>query len=241
MKFDLFQYLAAIAFIYIYGRIGIHIVPGIGRYFINDSWNYQKRIEKPRILFNLVGLAFMHLMYFYNMTDENQNILIQVIMLAAFASGFLLCCSSWNEKFTDTFQAQKITRTKINSNSFKINASDSQIEKLYNELVKYDLLLNDRTSFQDFKNVLTKSWDKHNSRIHLNMDGPSSREFYDCLIRTFPLNSLTLKSFFSSSKLILRPDGKSYKYNTIKNAPTRTTVSKHHDTLITIFNKIEMK
>jgi len=38
MKFDLFQYLAAIAFIYIYGRIGIHIVPGIGRYFINESW-----------------------------------------------------------------------------------------------------------------------------------------------------------------------------------------------------------
>ena len=70
------------------------------------------------------------------------------------------------------------------------------------------------------------------------MDGPSCREFFEQLVQTFPNNSLTLIDFFDRSKLIVRPDGKRYKYNTIKNAPTRSSQSKKHFELKQIFSKI---
>ncbi|NJY64157.1 hypothetical protein HC174_15550 [Salinimicrobium sp. CDJ15-81-2] len=105
--------------------------------------------------------------------------------------------------------------------------------------MRYDLVQQDKTSFLDFKNVFTQDWNSHRSKIYLKMDGPSCREFFEQLAQTFPSNSLTLIDFFDRSQLIVRPDGKSYKYNTIKNAPTRTPVSKHHEKLINIFNKLK--
>lgn len=51
------------------------------------------------------------------------------------------------------------------------------------------------------------------------MDGPSCREFYDHLTRTFPANAMPLKNLFITSGLVLRPDGKIYNYNTLKMPP----------------------
>jgi hypothetical protein len=50
---------------------------------------------------------------------------------------------------------------------------------------------------------------------------------------------MPLKNLFITSGLVLRPDGKIYNYNTLKNAPTRTPVSKQHEVLARIFNKFE--
>lgn len=104
-------------------------------------------------------------------------------------------------------------------------------------MVRFDLIDQEATSLNDFKNVLLQDWDSHRSKIHLNMDGPSCREFFDYFIHTFPKNSITLKNLFFTSGLILRPDGKRYNYNTLKNAPTRTPISKKHDALKLIFQK----
>ena len=49
---------------------------------------------------------------------------------------------------------------------------------------------------------------------------------------------MTLKNLFITSGLVFRPDGKRYNYNTIKNAPTRTPVSKQKDILVQIFSKL---
>ena len=102
-------------------------------------------------------------------------------------------------------------------------------------MVRFDLIDLEATSLIDFKNVLLKDWDSHNSKIHLKMDGPSCREFYEYFKKAFPNNSITLKNLFKSSGLIVRPDGKGYNYHTLKNAPTRSPISKQHEVLIMIF------
>jgi len=105
-------------------------------------------------------------------------------------------------------------------------------------MIRFNLIDQEETSIADFKNVLLKDWNRHSSKIHLKMDGPSCREFYEFLIKTFPNNSITLKNLFNTSGLILRPDGKKYNYNTLKNAPTRTPISKQNEVLNSIFQSL---
>lgn len=237
MSFDMFTYLTSLAFIYTYGRLAIHFAPGFLHYFLNEPIQPQKQLEKPRVLFHLVGLFFMHLMDSFYSSLQNGNIALQLISSVVFMLGFLVCQFSWTEKFRRSFLAPINNSIKKPHENFNLRISESQIAELYNEMKKYELLDQDKTSLEDFKNVLLENWAGHQSKLHLKMDGPSCREFYDYLVKTFPTSTLTLKNFFNSSKLVLRPDGKAYKYNTIKNAPTRSTYSKRHADLNIIFQK----
>lgn len=238
MNFDLFQYLAGVAFIYAYGRLAIHFAPGITYFFLNIPFNSFSQVEKPRIFVNLLGLGFMHLMYFSHSTSQVNYLPLQLITTMAFALGFFFCSLSWSDKFERSFLPPLKKPAIIPLENFNLSIPDAKIVQLYNELVQFDLLNQDLTAIEDFKNVLTKNWKDHNSRIHFKMDGPSCREFYDYLVRTYPKNSLTLKNLFISSQLIIRPDGKCYNYNTLKNAPTKTPFSKHNETLTNIFKKL---
>ena len=104
-------------------------------------------------------------------------------------------------------------------------------------MLRFELIDQEATSLIDFKNVLLRDWNRHSSRIHLKMDGPSCREFYDHLKKTFPKNSMTLKNLITSG-VILRHDGRNYNYNTLKNAPTRSPISKQHEILKIIFKNL---
>ena len=238
MSFDLFTYLTSIAFIYTYGRLAIYLVPGFLQYFLNELIHWQKQLEKPRMLFHLIGLSFMHLMVYSNSSLENTGLLVQLITWLTFTLGFLACQFTWTKKFEDAFAPQVKRSTAKSSENFNLSISDLQLIHLYNELVRFELLNQDLTTVDDFKNVLLKDWKVHDSKLHLKMDGPSCREFYDYLTRTYPNNTMTIKNLFISSGLVLRPDGKLYNYNTIKNAPTRTPVSKNSETLVNIFKKL---
>jgi len=238
MNFDLFQYLENLAFIYVYGRLAIHFVPGIIYFFLNIPFNSYSQVDKPRILFNLVGLGFMHLMYFSQNTSQADNLFLQVITTIVFSLGLFFCSLSWSDKFEGSFLPHLKRSAVIPLENFNLSIPEVQIVQLYNALVQFDLLNQDLTAFEDFHNVLTKNWKDHNSKIHFKMDGPSCREFYDYFVKTYPKNSLTLKNMFISSKLIIRPDGKYYNYNTIKNAPTKTSFSKQNETLKNIFSKL---
>jgi hypothetical protein len=238
MNFDLFLYLTSLAFIFIYGRLAIHFAPKIFCYFLNEPIDWQKQLEKPRIFLHLIGLGFMHLIVYSNSSLENTGLLIRLISWLTFILGFLTCQFTWTKKFEDTFAPQLTRSTAKASENFNLSISDLQLRQLYNELVRFDLLNHDLTSLEDFRNVLLKDWNEHDSRLHLKMDGPSCREFYDYLTRTYPKNNMTLKNLFITSRLVLRLDGKTYNYNTLKNAPTRTAVSKHNKTLVKIFEKL---
>ena len=238
MKFDLFTYLTSVAFIYVYGRLAIHFAPVIFSYFLNSPSAFQSQVEKPRLLFHLTGLSIMHLMYASSETYITKTFLFQVFILMVFILGIFFCQISWTKKFVYSFIPQVKKAADRSSENFNLSISEPQLTQLYDELVRFDLLNQDFTSIEDFKNVLLKNWNEHDSKLHLKMDGPSCREFYDYLSRTYPKNTMTLKNFFVASGVVLRPDGKTYNYNTIKNAPTRTPVSKGNETLVSIFSKI---
>ena len=152
--------------------------------------------------------------------------------------GFLFCQLPWTEKFENTFVPKVTMSTAKSSENFNISISDLQLIQLYNELVRFDLIIQDLTSLEDFRNVFLRIGREHNSKLHLKMDGPSCREFFEQLAQNFPSNTLKLKDLFITSGLILRPDGKKYNYNTLKNAPIRSQVSKNHEALVHIFKKL---
>ncbi|MDT0644550.1 hypothetical protein RM553_17045 [Zunongwangia sp. F363] len=238
MSFDLFPYLASIAFIYTYGQLALHFAPKIFYYFLNEPFAWQKQVEKPRIFLHLIGLSYMYLMVYSYSSLGNRGIFIQLITWLAFILGFFSCYFTWTEKFQVSFQSQLKKNATRSSENFNLSISDSQLGGLYNEMIRHELIDQDRTTVEDFKNVLLKDWKSHDSKLHFKMDGPSCREFYDHLTKKFPNNTLTLKNLFINSGLIFRPDGKKYNYNTLKNAPTRTHVSKQHEVIINIFQKL---
>lgn len=237
MSFDLFTYLSTLGFFYIYSRLTLHYAPFAINYFFNSNVEYCKSIERPRILFHFTGLFFMHLVYSFNKLPFKSSWGIQLITYAVFILGAYFCTITWGKKFKETFSGNSLIKKISPQLNFKLAISDFQLIQLYNELVRFDLLNQDKTSLNDFRSVLMMDWDAHDSNIYLNMDGPTCREFFDLLIITFPNHSITLKNFFITSGLILKPGGKTYNYNTLKNALIRTPVSKKHKELTSIFSK----
>ena len=73
MRFDLLQYLFALGTFNIYGRIFLYYGLNGINYMLDQKFNWKTELEKPRILFLLVGLVFMHLMIHANQTFANQD------------------------------------------------------------------------------------------------------------------------------------------------------------------------
>lgn len=205
---------------------------------MNERILWNTKIEKPRILFMGMGLGVMHLAFYSRYTIESDTLIVLAISFLVFLAGFFLSILPWTDKFKNSIQSQKSAGSLKKNKNFNLNISEDQAQKLYHNLMKYDLLNIEKTSLLDFRNVLSKDWDAHNSKIHFNMDGPSSREFYEFLSQTFPKNTMTIKNLFITSDLVLRANGKKYKYNTLKNAHTRTPYSKNNQALNKIFQDL---
>lgn len=205
---------------------------------MNERILWNTKIEKPRILFMGMGLGVMHLAFYSRYTIESDTLIVLAISFLVFLAGFFLSILPWTDKFKNSIQSQKSAGSLKKNKNFNLKISEDQAQKLYHNLMKYDLLNIEKTSLLDFRNVLSKDWDAHNSKIHFNMDGPSSREFYEFLSQTFPKNTMTIKNLFITSDLVLRANGKKYKYNTLKNAHTRTPYSKNNQALNKIFQDL---
>lgn len=149
----------------------------------------------------------------------------------------LICHSTWSKRFKNIFipTIKKKLKSKIN---FGISISKQQLHKLYNELIRFDMIVADSTKYDDFEKVLLLDWKTHDSKIHFNLDAPSCREFYERFKTKFPNNSLSLTDFFDRSGTIRRDDGKTYTYTTIKNAKSRTPISKRNDELNVVFSNL---
>ncbi len=243
MSFDLFKYLTTLGFFYIYGRLILHYGEIFWTFMWNDGVLWKSSLEKPRILLLATGLGLMHLISFARTTIPPDNYTLQILLLLSFGIGFYFAVITWTDQFRNNIlvpkplQVPEKTAPKKEDN-FNLEISEDQLQKLYHGLMRYDLLNSDKTSIQDFKNVLTKNWDAHNSQIHINMDGPSAREFYENLSKAYPHCTMNMKDLFIKSGLVFRPDGKKYNYNTLKNAPIRTPVSKNNQALDSIFKDL---
>ncbi|MBO0323850.1 hypothetical protein J0X14_16185 [Muricauda sp. CAU 1633] len=239
MNDSISKYLLLLCIAYAYIRLFIAYIRFFARYMFNEKVGWDKYIERPRLVFYGIGLLLMHTTYSKIMKDTQESLSVYSILnLVVFVQGFVFSQITWSKMFKGVF-IPSIKKKLRSSKNFNISASKSHLDKLYDELVRYEMLRLEQTTREDFLNALTNNWNAHESKIHFNLDSPSAREFYEFFTASFPSNSMTLKDFFETSNVIRRPDGRPYNYSTIKNAPIRTPVSKRNGDLQVVFSSFQ--
>ena len=146
MNFDIFTYLSTLAFILIYSHLVIHYAPAIFFYFINSNSGNIHYLEKPRLLFHILGLSFMHLMFSFHQSNKNSDISLHLLALLVFSLGVFFCLISWGEKFKSAFSEKVKIKSDNGINNFNLSITDFQISQLYNEMVRFDLIDQEKTS-----------------------------------------------------------------------------------------------
>jgi hypothetical protein len=201
----------------------------------NEPTQWDKYIEKPRLVFQGVGLILMHTSYSGILEYSNNSLSFYFIgNCLIFIGGIAMSEITWSKRFKTVF-IPKIKEKLKRKNNFNVSTTNDQLKDLYNGLVRYDMIIIDRTDREDFVSVFTKDWHTHESKIHFKLNAPSCREFYELFKVTFPKNSLSMINFFKRSNTIRRNDGKPYKYATVKDAKSRSPISKRSDDLKDIF------
>ena len=217
------------------------LIPYIGffaRFMFNEPIRWDKYVEKPRLVFYATGLILMHTSYLSILEYENSPTSFYFIgNCSMFLGGILISQITWSKRFKNVF-IPKIQEKLKKRNNFSLSATNDQLIEIYSGLVNYDMILTERTNKNDFITVFMEDWYTHKSKIHFKLDAPSCREFYELFKVAFPKNSMSVIDFFKRSDTIHREDGKPYKYSTVKDAKSRTPISKKSEELITIFSRL---
>lgn len=238
MHNNFIKYLLLLCFAFAYVRLLIPYIGFFARFMFNEATNWNKYIEKPRMVFYGIGLLLMHSSYSSILEYQSQSTgFFFISNFLIFLGGILMSQITWSKKFKSIFipSIQKKLRSRRN---FDVSISERQLQKLYDELVRFDMIDIERTGNEDFEKVFLLNWDTHSSKIYFNLDAPSCREFYELFRIEFPKNALSLIDFFDRSNAIRRTDGSAYAYDTIRNAKSRTPISKRSDDLKVIFSNL---
>ncbi len=67
------------------------------------------------------------------------------------------------------------------SKNYNLSTNNKILNKLYNELRRYSFINEEKTSYEDFINVLTLNWNDHESIIFLEMNNPQTQLFFNSL------------------------------------------------------------
>lgn len=234
----LVKYLLLACFAYVFVRLLIPYIGFFTRFMFNERVGWDKYIEKPRLVFYGLGLALMH--GSYSTFFEPISILPQFFYILnwfIFISGIALTQLVWTKKFKNVF-IPKIKEKLKSKKNFNVSITEDQLRNIYNGLVRYDMIIVERTEQSDLIKVFTENWNAHDSKIYFKLDAPSCREFYELFKVNFPTNSLTVIDFFKRSDTVRREDGNPYTYSTIKDAKSRTPISKRSDELKEIFSSL---
>ncbi len=220
---------------YVIIRLMVPYIALFARFMFNEPFKWDKYVEKPRLVFYGMGLSVMHLGYTGIIEPlERFPIFSYAIGSFLFLGGMFMAQVTWTKRFEKIF-IPKIKEKLKTSRNFNISISESQLEKLYDNLVRYDMVIIDKTSKDDFIQCFLKDWDEHDAKIHLKLKNPACKEFYELFKLTFPKNDLQLIDFIKNSDLLRREDGRRYNYDTVRNALTRNRVSKRSEDLEAVF------
>lgn len=234
----LVKYLLQLCFAYVYVRLVIPYSGFFARFMFNERVRWDKYIEKPRLVFYGTGLILMHTSYSGVLEFLHRPTSFYFIgNCLTFFGGIVVSQLTWTKKFKRVFIPIIKNRLKSKKN-FNVAVTDNQLRNIYNGLVRYDMIILERTAIEDFVKVFTDNWNSHTSKIYFKLDSPSCREFYELFKVHFPINSLTLIDFFKRSDTIRREDGNRYTYNTVKDAKSRTPISKRSDDLKKVFSNL---
>ena len=231
----LIKYLLLLCFAYVYVRLLIPYIGFFARFMFNERVGWDKYIEKPRLVFYGTGLILMHSSYSGVLEFVHRPASFYFIANCfTFFGGIVMSQLTWSEKFKRVF-IPKIKEKLKSKKNFNISITKSQLGKLYDNMVRYDMIIIDKTSKDDFIQCFLMDWDEHHSKIHLKLKNPACKEFYELLKITFPKNDLQLIDFVKNSDLLRREDGQAYNYDTVRNALTRNRVSKRIEELEAVF------
>ncbi len=238
MQDNFIKYLLLLSFAYVYVRLLIPYIGFFARYMFNEPTQWDKYIEKPRLVFYGIGLLLMHSSYLSILRYASEPTgFFFISNCFIFLGGIGLSQITWTKKFKNVF-IPKIKEKLKKKNNFNVSVTDGQLKKLYSGLVRYGMLIIERTERDDFIKVFKKDWHTHESIIHFKLDAPSCREFFELFKATFPENSMSVIDFFKRSDTVRREDGRPYKYSTVKDAKSRTPISKKSDDLKAIFSDL---
>ncbi len=210
-------------------------------FMFNEKTDWNKNIEKPRLLFYQFG-SFMILISFYKFSenlglDSIEDVINNLASWLLFITGSVICYSTWTKWFKKTFIPRAKAKLK-QANNFNLSISEQQLKSLFNNLIKYDFIDEEKNSFASFRNVFKEDWNNHDDSIYFKFKGPEVKEFYDLLDQNFPSNSLKLINFIEKSKVIRKSNGELYKYNTITKARNRGLESKYSKELKAVFSQL---
>ena len=229
------KYIMLACFAYFVIRIAIPYLVRFMRFMFNESFKWDKYVEKPRLVFYAIGLFTMKLGY-DAILEPLESIAVFSYSVGGFLflSGMLMTQLTWSKWFERIF-IPKIKEKLKSSRNFNISISESQLGKLYDNLVRYDMIIIDKTSKYGFIQCFLKDWDEHDAKIHLKLKNPACKEFYELLKMSFPKNDLQLIDFIKNSDVLRREDGRRYNYDTVRNALTRNRVSRRSEELEAVF------
>ena len=154
--------------------------------------------------------------------------------LLVFTFGIAITQITWSGKFK-RIVIPKIKEKLKSVKNFNISITESQLTKLFDNMVRYDMVIIDKTSKDDFIQCFLNDWDEHKAKIHLKLKNPACKEFYGLLKKTFPKKNLQLVDFIKNSDLLRREDGLPFNYHTVRNSLTMLRVSKRSEELEAVF------
>ena len=215
--------------LYPYGVLLVHFV-------FTEPLKWNKYVEKPRLFFHGLGLMLMHfsISTIDQYWQEPQSFFF-ISSFSVFLFGLFMTQITWSGKFK-RIVIPKIKDKLKSYKNFNISITESQLAKLYDNMVRYDMVIIDKTSKDDFIKCFLEDWDEHDTKVHLKLKNPACREFYELFKNTFPKNDLRLIDFVKNSDILRREDGLRYNYDTVRNALTRNRVSRRSEELEAVFN-----
>lgn len=230
------KYLLIACFVYVIIRIMMPYIAIFARFMFNEPFRWDKYVEKPRLVFYGIGLLLMHSSYdtILEYTGEPWGLFFYSGCFI-FLGGIFMSQITWTKRFERIF-IPRIKEKFKSPRSFNISASESQLGMLYDNMVRFDMIIIDKTSKDEFVRCFLMDWDRHDSKIHLKLKNPACKEFYELFKSTFPKNDLQLIDFIKNSDLLRREDGRRYNYDTVRNALTRNRVSKRSKELEVVFS-----
>lgn len=230
------KYLLLACFGYVIIRLMMPYIAIFARFMFNEPFRWDKYVEKPRLVFYGIGLLLMHSSYstILKYAGESWGFFFYSGCFI-FLGGIFMSQITWTKRFEKIFIPRIKERLKSHRN-FNISITESQLGKLYDNMVRYDMIVMDKTSKDNFVRCLLMDWDEHDSKIHLKLKNPACKEFYEMFKITFPKNDLQLIDFIKNSDLLRREDGQRYNYDTVRNSLTRNRFSKRRKELEAVFD-----
>ena len=226
------KYLMLACFAYVAIRIVVPYLVLFMRFMFNEPFKWDKYVEKPRLVFYALGLFSMRLGYTGIMEPlERLPKFSYATVIFLFLIGMFTMHLTWSKWFERIF-IPKIKEKLKTPRNFNISVSEFQSEKLYDNLIRYDMVNINKTSKDDFIHCFLKDWDEHDAKIHLKLKNPAYKEFFELLKMTFPKNNLQLIDFIKNSDLLRPEDCQLYNYNTVRIALTINSVSKRREVLV---------